>query len=291
MARTAALRRSVSKGPTARDRAEPDAPGGGKSAKEEIGSLQRGLAILDTVVRAERPLTSSELAEVVGLSTSTTHRLLQSLSELGYLFRDSSKRYYPSARALFPTNLVHPLNVLRRNSMDELIGLRRRFGQAVALVVFIDRKRWVLESIPSSDSFSPYTETEVAAPAHTTVAGKILLSTISADERVTLIGSGPYEALTPKTITTPQRLDRELATITAQRFATSVDEMLQGLSAVGAPIWCSPGTPLGAVILSGASKHFTADAMKEMTTAVMHSAGLFSFASPDVRAACRFLGH
>lgn len=264
---------------------------GEESLRQDVGSLQRGLAILDAVVKTERPLTSSEISDAVGLNPSTTHRLLRSLSEMGYLFRDASKRYYPSARALFPSNLFHPLNVLRRNSMEELLSLRRRFGLAVALVVFIDFKRWVLETIHGNDSFSPYTDTEVLASLHTTVAGKILLSSMPSDARSKLIGSGPYEALTSKTITSPKDLERELSAVEAQGYATSLDEMLQGLSAVGAPIWCAPRRPLGAVIMSGATKHFDDSRLKEMATAVAHSAGLFSFASPDVRAVCRFLGH
>ncbi len=268
--------------------------GPGPSAEEprqDIGSLQRGLAILNAVVRTERPLTSSEIADAVGLTPSTTHRLLRSLSDIGYLFRDASKRYYPSARALFPTNLFHPLNVLRRNAAEELLSLRSRFGLSVALVVFIDGKRWVLETIHGIGSFSPYTDTEVSASLHTTVSGKLLLSTMEPQARLRLLGPGPYEALTSKTITSPADLERELSEVSAKGYATSIDEMLHDLTAVGAPIWCAPGRPLGAVIMSGAIKNLEEPKLKDMVTAVIRSAGLFSFASRDVRAACRFLGH
>ena len=93
-------------------------------AKGDSGTLQRGLAILRLLAEALTPLSSREIAEAVGLNDSTTHRLLQTLKDEGYVCRDEAKRYHASPDALLPLSLYHPLHQLRREVSDTLRGLR-----------------------------------------------------------------------------------------------------------------------------------------------------------------------
>ena len=227
---------------------------------------------------------------MVRLNPSTTHRLLQTLVQLGYIHRDGSKRYHPAARALFPANLFHPLNILRRVVSEELLTLRKHFGLAASFVLFMGEERWVMETINGSDFLSPYSTTVVSHSLHATVSGKILLATLSATERTALIGEGPYEAHTQRTIVMRAALDRELALVAERGYSTAIDELLLGLSAVGAPIWCAPNRPLGAIVLAGPTKHFTESSLIDFAKEASNTADLFSFASPPVRAACHFIG-
>jgi DNA-binding IclR family transcriptional regulator len=236
--------------------------------EQNTGSLQRGLAILNVIIKVERPMTLAEIAGQVGLGPSTTYRLLQSLGHLGYIYRDAAKRYYPGARALFPATVFHPLNMLRRVVSEELLSLRKRFGLAAAFVIFMGGERWVMEAIHGNDFLSPYSETVVSASMHATVSGKILLSTLSNTARTALIGAGPYEAHTSHTLVKRSALDRDLALVAERGCATAIDELLLGLAAVGAPIWSAPQRPLGALVMAGPTKHFTADNLSEFVEGV-----------------------
>jgi DNA-binding IclR family transcriptional regulator len=272
---------------------EVSLPGGGETNEPEqnTGSLKRGLAILDVIIRVERPITLAEIATQARLGPSTTHRLLHTLLQLGHVYRDPSKRYYPGPSALFPANLFHPLNVLRRVASEELLTLRKRFGLAAALVIFMGGQRWVLEAIHGNDFLSPYSEMLVSASLHASVSGKILLSTEYESARTGLLGPDPYEAHTPRTIVARRQLDRELSLVSERGYATAIDELLLGLGAVGAPIWCAPGRPLGALVLAGPTKHFNNGNLAELIKGVSNTAALFSRASPHIRDVCRFLGH
>jgi DNA-binding IclR family transcriptional regulator len=263
------------------------APGG---ARQDVGLLPRGFAMVEALVREERPLTSTELADLVGLNSSTTHRLLQALTQIGYITRDSSKRYYPTARALFPVSLYHPLNALRRAASEELRGLRQAFGMTTALQVFLGSRRIVLEVMLGNEPFSPYYQTEVTAPIHATASGKILLSTLPASEREQLLGSEPYKAHASGTLVTRSDLERDLARISERGYSVTLNEMLEGLAAVAAPIWLSPGRAIGSIIVSGPTRNFDAAAITRIAAALKRSTELFSFASPDIRAVGRFLG-
>jgi DNA-binding IclR family transcriptional regulator len=294
------MRKFVRKEQTKRQKADTkttaakfDAFGGREveEGRQDTGLLQRGFAMVEALVKEERPLTSAEIAELVGLNSSTTHRLLQTLIQIGYVSRDSAKRYYPTARALFPISLYHPLNGLRRAASDELRSLRQTFGFTTALQIFLGHKRVVLEIMLGSETFSPYFQTEVQAPIYATATGKLLLANLSAAERDEVLGPEPYSSHASRTLVTRADLERELKESLDRGYSVTLDEMLQGLSAVAAPIWLSSRRMMGAVVISGPTKFFDPDAVKQISTALMRSAELFSFASPDIRAVSRFLGY
>jgi DNA-binding IclR family transcriptional regulator len=56
-------------------------------------SLEYGVAILESFTASRPALRISELAGIVGISRSTTHRYATTLVELGYLEQDSKRRY------------------------------------------------------------------------------------------------------------------------------------------------------------------------------------------------------
>lgn len=56
-------------------------------------TLERGLAVLETIGAAGRGITTSEIAAQTGLHRSIVHRLLVSLERTGYAARDSDGRY------------------------------------------------------------------------------------------------------------------------------------------------------------------------------------------------------
>jgi DNA-binding IclR family transcriptional regulator len=141
-----------------------------------------------------------------------------------------------------------------------------------------------------SETFSPYFQTEVAAPTYATASGKLLLANLTEAERDHVLGAEPYKSHASRTVVTRAELERELKEALERGYSVTLDEMLQGLAAVAAPIWLSPRRMMGAVVISGPSKNFDAQTIKQTATAAMRSAELFSFASPDIRAVSRFLG-
>ncbi len=66
---------------------------GSSDDRQFVEALARGLAILETLSRAQRPLTNGILARETGLAPSTVSRLTHTLSVLGYI------RLMPGVRA------------------------------------------------------------------------------------------------------------------------------------------------------------------------------------------------
>lgn len=62
--------------------------------RQFVEALARGLSILETLSRAQRPLSNSALAKETGLAPSTVSRLTHTLGVLGYVRLTSSNRAY-----------------------------------------------------------------------------------------------------------------------------------------------------------------------------------------------------
>lgn len=249
----------------------------------DAGALGRGLAIIRTIVEAARPLTLHEVAEAVELSDSTAYRLLQALHKANYVLRDSAgKRYFAASRALCPLTMYHPLQTLRRDAFEPLKTLRVRTEMTASLVVFIGNERLVVDICGAFGVLTPYYETSLRNPLHVTASGKLLLMSCSRDERRRLLGTGPFEALTPNTITDPEALEVELETTRARGYSTNLNENFIGVSAIGAAIHCGPNQVLGCAMLAGASREFTSDAIETLGRALQEQAKLISF-SPGAR--------
>jgi IclR family transcriptional regulator, acetate operon repressor len=90
-------------------------------------------------------------------------------------------------------------------------------------------------------------------PPHASSSGKLLLSTCDDERRAQLLPR-PLPALTPHTITSLRALRRELDQVRAQGYATTVDELEEGLSGVSVGIFGDDGGFLGTVNVSGLSQ-------------------------------------
>jgi IclR family acetate operon transcriptional repressor len=234
-----------------RSRAARKGSGSGDDAAT-VGSLSRGLQIVEALVSAQSCLTLSEVAAQTGLDTSTTLRLLHSLAERGYVVRDgSNKRYLAGPRALSPTPLFHPIKTFRREAEQVLKSLVDRTGQSCALLLFLGGQRLVVDFLRGRELLSPYYDTWLQTPLHATASGKLLLAWLPDLERDDLLGPGPYPAHTPATITDAAHLKEQLAKVQLQGYALSRGEAWPDFVAVAVPLMMSiHSRPMGCLVLS-----------------------------------------
>lgn len=260
----------------------------GVGGRQETGSLQRGLMILEVLQAAARPMMVTEIAEAVGQPISTVHRLLNSLIQSEYAFRDSSKRYLAAPKAYMPLNLYHPLNVLRADAREYLRALRDQFRQTTSLIIFLGVHRLVVELAVENESLSPYHATHLKSPLHGAASGKILLASLPPKLRADLLGPGPYKQATPHTITDPQALEAELELTRSRGYAIAVDENYVGLSAVAAPIRASPHHTIGCFDTAGLTTNFSRDQVEAAGRIIKMTAELFSIGSSAIQAVAAF---
>ncbi len=258
---------------------------------KEVGSLARGLRILQTAVEASSPMSLTSIAQACGFDTSTAHRLLRVLVKEGYILRDDrAKKYLASPKGFFPLSLYHPLNVVRRDAEHTMMSLRDEFGETVGLVVFCLGKRLLLDLTHGGDSLSPFYDTWVMSPLHGSASGKVLLMSLSRADRRELLGPGPYARHTPKTITDPEALEADLAASRERGYVVARDDAFEGLTVLGAPVTNNGSAVLGCLFMFGRSGIFDDRKTEAAGNALRRAAGLFSHGTPSLKAMSDLLG-
>lgn len=261
------------------------------SDKRGKGTLLRGLEIIRVLRDAERPLSLAEIGEICEFDSSTTHRVLQMLVEDGFILKDdASRRYLPGPSSFAPLSLYHPISVLRRDAEPQLIALRDRLGYTTGIALFCFQARVLLDLAQGRDPWYPYYETWLRSPIHGSASGKLLLLSMTLEERRHALGEEPYQACTARTITTAKGLQAELKAIEQRGFAVADEDAFEGRSAVAAPIHSSKGDIIGCFVVAGKSPGFSKERIEEAGKALKVAAESFTRSTPSVDAVAKCVG-
>jgi DNA-binding IclR family transcriptional regulator len=168
--------------------------------------------------------------------------------------------------------LPQPPNViafaLRKAARGRLSELADAVRETVTLsVVAPDGGLDLVDQVAGPHHLVPRSWLGQQFPLHASSSGKILLSTYD-DERLDRILRGPLPALTPHTITTRRALRHELEQVRARGYATTVDELEEGLAGVSVGIFGDSGL-LGVLNVSGLNQRLD-EAARRRAADYMH---------------------
>ena len=185
---------------------------------------------------AEHPrLRLSALARRSGLPLSTAHRLVAELEQWGAVDREEDGTYVVGRR-IWQLALLAPVHgELREIAMPFLEDVHRATGENVHLAIRDGVHSLYIERIWSRASVPLESKVGRRLPLHATAAGKALLA--AAAPAVVDAVLGAPEQVTPRTITDPAALRRDLADVRARGYAFSAGEATPGTwsIAVGVP--------------------------------------------------------
>ncbi|MEB3034038.1 IclR family transcriptional regulator [[Mycobacterium] nativiensis] len=211
-----------------------------------IQSLQRGMRLVEAVT-LRGPLTARELSDWSGIMLPTTYHLVRTLVHEGYLRRLADGRYSVGGQMSSVNQLEYRARSLRliREGIAELAAEAR---VNVSIGELCNGEIVVTQSIthPSTPRFESWRG--MTLPGHATAIGKNILGRMSAQHRADYLAGHPLDALTTHTVTTPGRLEHELA---AGDSASSNQEFAYGISCVAVPLASDTGLmALGAAFSS-----------------------------------------
>lgn len=222
------------------------------------GTLTRGMAILNFMLRAHQPMTLAEIAEAAKLDQSTTLRLLRSLEDLKKIIRvGHNKKYMCSPKALSPLPLLHPIEQLRREAAPLIFEFSTEVKTSVVFVIYLGTEILAVQVATSPGTLNPYYNAWLEGPLHASGSGKALLMSLPPAQRQDLLGKGPYRAYTEKTLTSWDALNTNLTKADARGYALVCDEFCLGLSAMSRNIRSCNGHISSCIVLTGHSRDFT----------------------------------
>lgn len=217
-----------------------------------IQSVERAAAILQLVAEYPAQLGLTDITETLDLAKPTTHGLLRTLCDVGFVQQLEVGGKYTIGAGLSRLGQVRlDPNELRSHSVNWSDSLAARSGFAVLVAAFpLDRpgSPVVVHHVFRPDDSDQTLQTGLAFPAHATALGKVLLA---GSPMLAHRGSDALEVLTPHTTASAKVLARELVAVRNQGWATSIEEFSVGEAAVAAPIRGAGGRVVAAIGLAG----------------------------------------
>ena len=202
----------------------------------------RAFAILEVVIKADRPISMSEIVEELGLPKPTVFRILSTLEDAGLVLREPGGKDYSVGNRLARFGLdIMTNNSVRMKRHAILQKVAEQIGETCNLtmldgsnVVYIDR---VESSWPLKVDLKPGS----LVPLHCSASGKLFLSRLPRPKRRALLENLVLTRYTERTITDMDLLEAELDRVKASHVAVDNEEYLAGLVCIAVPITLKDG--------------------------------------------------
>jgi len=221
-----------------------------------VQSVERAFKILEAL--AVSPAGVSDMARRVGLPKSTVARLLATLENTNAVERSPDGLTYrvgPVVRALAATTdgsmgvveMVRPTLSRLAQLTNEAAGFSVAEGYRVHYLAQADSDRSVQVRDWSGE----------LVPMHLVPSGLAMLAQLP-DEEVRAYASRKLEATTDRSLTDPDALLERIREVRAAGHAWGRGEFAEGINSVGAAVFDSNGTVLGALHIHGPAYRFPA---------------------------------
>lgn len=206
--------------------------------KRERGStIERVLDILDTVAASPKPLSATEINEVLNLPKATAHRLCAELEAQGYLLkRINGKSYQPGNRLYDVAVGVLANSRFSASRHAILTALSEKVGETCNIaypdglyMAYSDR---VETKAPLRLQFS----IGMRVPLYCTASGKLYLSTLPKTRRKTVVNKLKLIPHAKNTITDADTLLAEINQIEKTRVSIDNEELYDDIIAIAVPI-------------------------------------------------------
>jgi IclR family transcriptional regulator, pca regulon regulatory protein len=229
-------------------------------------SLGHGLAILASFSAEHPTLGIADMASVLSMSRSTTHRYAATLAQLGYLEQNSSRRYRLTPRCADVGLAALGSMALHECSRPFLHELRRETGWTVSLAILDGAEAMLLERLRGWRGLHEIDlrlGASARLPVHCTAMGKVLIAGLPDAELRELLIALTIKRHGPNCITGKRALRAELQRVREQGFALDDEELIDGLRSIAVPVLDGHGRVLGALDLAVPGALFEGDELDD----------------------------
>lgn len=248
---------------------------GEKKKYFQIGSLEKGLKILECLVERGE-MSVSQLAAELEINRSASHRFLATLRESGYVEKNTNNRYQATFKIFELGAKVADRFEIRRVARPYLRELQTTYNETVNLGYWDGGKIIHLDKIESREILRMDPGIGTPAPAYCTGLGKAILAFLPEEDLQTYLQTITLEAFTPNTITSVEKLTEELDRVRERGYSTDDEELSPWLRCVAAPIFGYGDHPLFAISLSGPTTRMTDQVVEKMSHDVKRLCGQLS---------------
>jgi IclR family KDG regulon transcriptional repressor len=214
-----------------------------------LSSVVRTLTIFEELA-ATRQINLEQLAKRTRLPKPTLHRFMQTLCDLGYVYRDDKDEYSLTLKMFSLASRALEWMDLPARARPLAEKLASELGETVHIGIREEDHAIYVLKVESKYTLRMYSRVGKAIPLYCTAIGKLLLSDFSPDELDRYLDSVSLNPYTAHTITAGEKLRKELANIAAKGLSRDREEHEEGITCLAAPIRDYTGRVIAALSVS-----------------------------------------
>jgi len=211
-------------------------------------SVARALHLL--IQLADGPAGLDELAEATGVHKTTVLRLLRTLSDERFTFRDNSNRYHLGSRIFELAAHGTDQREIRRIASPHLAAFNRTHGRTTHLAAMEGGEVVYIDKLESHDHVRMFSRIGLRANLNSTAVAKVILADLPDPELHRFVAAMDFTRRTPNTITAPDDFLAEIATVRDQGWAIDREENEPSINCLGVPVRGASGRVVAAVSVS-----------------------------------------
>ena len=192
----------------------------------------------------------TEIADALELAKSTVHGHLTTMEQSGYVVKRDNE-YHIGLRFLDHGSYAKQSMALLKFARPKVKELAEETGERAWCVVEENGYGIYLEGVKGANAVQTYAHPGMRTHLHHLASGKAILSKMPNERVKEIIASNGMPRRTINTVTDIDELFDELEEIRSQGYACNTQESIDGVNAVGAPIYEESNGVHGALSVSG----------------------------------------
>jgi DNA-binding IclR family transcriptional regulator len=229
---------------------------------DTVQAVTRALSLLEIIAGEESAITLSELAKKAQLKMATTHRLLATMKNRGFVEQDPiSSRYRLGIKAFEIGNAALSVNDLRSVGRPFIKFLAERVNETTNLAILDGAEVVYIDQLESTNIVivKMFARIGSRGPAYCTGTGKVLLADLPETEIRKRFAKVDFVKFTEYTVVDINKLINELRQVKKDGYALDFSERDEGVVCVAAPIYNFEKRVQAAISISGPEQRMSHD--------------------------------
>lgn len=207
-------------------------------------------------VGAHQPVPPAKIVKDLGLNRTNVHRLLATLTELGYVTK--TQEGFGLTFKLLKLGRTIPLSKdLRNTAKPYMIELMAKAKENVYLCVLVENMVFAIDDVKSAHELTLNPNLTYSYPAYSCASGKVFLAGMAPAERVEFIKALDIEKLGRNTITDVEELNQHAEEVRERGYAKDIFELSNEILSVAVPIFNHERKTIATIAISGPSTRLT----------------------------------
>jgi DNA-binding IclR family transcriptional regulator len=246
-----------------------------EDSKSLVNSVLRACRIVELIAADGPEVSLSQVAETAGLTRPTAHRLLATLTVAGWVRKSSTGRYALTGKLTGIGGAASRGAGLREIARPVVTALAQATGDTAYLLAPREGRALCVDRVEGPHPIRVH---------HVNVGDMLPLNAGAGP--VTILAHRPdlleHVALDDAA---RSRLIKRLAQVRTRGYVVSPDDLLPGVTAIGAPVMDSSGTVVAGLSVTGIKERLTGrhrtDAVQHVVTAAAELSQLLGHRPPD----------